>query len=385
MKRSRLFRLLGMTIALLFLFSACGGDTGETISKEFPYDPSPMAQASLAAFGYEIPVNPVPHGEDYVIDWQDPGMETAIRLMLDKAEGDILHSDVWDIRILTICYAPAEGNVRIMASADAAAPLVDLDYAGETLVDKTFELNEDTPWVASLTDLIHFDNLQELNLQDQTSFQVHVLAPRTLDLTGIELSPNLDALSLNRFELTGLDALSACDGLQTLECHRISFESLDPLNSLRSLVRLSLTECGTLDLSPLAGLEELSVLRLYSSDLVSLEPLTQLPALKALNIASGATYPSLEPLTRTSIEYLDMMSGYNERISGLYDDMDYEPLTRIPTLYWLDVSSHTQIDGDLCSAILAGSPNLKHLDVSFTPTARELPKPAGLESYINAI
>ena len=375
MKRLSVYRMIALTLVLAFILCACGGEPRESISSAFHHNPSPMSQAMLDAFNLEIPTESVPHGEDYVIEWQDAGMELAVRGLLDKNEGEILHSDIWDIRLLSINYSPADGSAQLRAA----------DSSDELPAEKSIELNEDTPWVASLGDLIHFDNLQELNLQDQTTFQVQVLAPRTLDLTGIEQSPNLDALSLNRFELTGLDALSACDGLQELDCHRISFVDLEPLASLRSLASLSLTECGQLDLTPLAGLENLSILRLYSSELVSLEPLTQLPALKALNIGSGATYPSLEPLTRTSIEYLDMSSGYNERVSGLYDDMDYEPLTRIPTLYWLDVGSHTRIDGDLCTAILENSPNLKYLDVSYTPAARELPEPSGLEAYVNAI
>lgn len=42
------------------------------------------------------------HGEDYVIEWEDAGMEEHIRFLLDKPDGDILHSDVWDVQILTI-------------------------------------------------------------------------------------------------------------------------------------------------------------------------------------------------------------------------------------------------------------------------------------------
>lgn len=387
MKRSRLFRFLGMTVALLFLLSACGGDTGETISKEFPDVVTPMNQAMRSGFSYEIPIESVDHGEDYVIEWQDPGMELAIRTLLGKSEGDILHSDVWDIRLLGIGYSPVDHTARVRASLDTDAPLHYIRYKGQYLPDGEFKLTDDTPRVESLLDLVHFDNLQQFSLADSTATLYHTIDRRPLDLTGLEQCRNLDVLKLERLDLTGLDAISACDGLRVLECSYVPFESLAFLSGISTLEYLYLTDGGTLDLSPLADLENLSVLRLYGSDLVSLDPVTQLPALKALDIGSDATYPSLEPLTRTSIEYLEMGCSMNvrEQYSDVYDHLDYESLTKIPTLYWLDLTNHTRVDGDLCAAIVAGSPNLKHLDVSFTPAAREFPKPDSLESYINSI
>lgn len=388
MKRNRLSRFLALTLAVAVFLCACGvNGTGETISPEFPRNVTPMNAAWRAAFGYEIPIESVSHGDDYVIEWQDSGMELAIRHLLGKSEGDILHSDLWDIRILSIGYDPVDGIVRVRAYADTSAPLLDLDYEGEILAEETFDLKEDIPRIASLSDLIHFDSLQELHLTDNTIFQAALQDTHPLSLTGVELAPNLDVLTLTRFELADLDSLSACDGLRVLECSRIPFDDLSFLRSIHSLERLCLTDSGRLDLSPLAGLENLSILRLYGSELVSLEPLTQLPALKALDICADAAYPSLEPLTRTSIEYLDMSCSMNARgeYSDLYADLDYDSLTKLPNLCWLDLTNHTRVDGDLCAAILAGSPNLKYLRVNYTPAARELPKPDGLEVYENAI
>ena len=37
-----------------------------------------------------------------MIEWEDAGMEEHIRFLLDKPDGGILHSDVWDVQILTI-------------------------------------------------------------------------------------------------------------------------------------------------------------------------------------------------------------------------------------------------------------------------------------------
>lgn len=42
------------------------------------------------------------HGEDYPIEWEDAGMERCVRTLLNRPEGEILHSDVWEIRVLSV-------------------------------------------------------------------------------------------------------------------------------------------------------------------------------------------------------------------------------------------------------------------------------------------
>lgn len=387
MKRLSVYRVTALMLVLAVFLCACGGEPSATISKEFPDVVTPMMQASRDGFSYEIPIESVDHGEDYVIEWQDAGMELAIRTLLGKPEGDILHSDVWDIRLLSIGYSTAKHTASVGASVDSQAPLHYIRYKGEFLPTGKFPLEDDTPVVKDLRDLIHFDNLQSLSLSDAADPALHLYEQRVLDLSGLEQCRNLDVLKLQLLDLTGLEAISACAGLRVLQVSSIPFESLEFLSHASGLEYLYLTDCGTLDLSPLAGLEKLSVLSLYGSDLVSLEPVTQLPALKALNIGSDATYPSLEPLTRSTIEYLDMGCSIHvrEEYSDVYDHLDYGSLAKIPNLYFLDLTNHTRVDGDLCAAIVDGCPNLKFLDVSYTPAAREYPKPDGLEAFMNAI
>ena len=69
-----------------------------------------MTQAESAAFGYKLPLTIADHGEDHVIEWADPGMESAIRQLLNKPEGDILRSEIWDISVLDISSNSADGT-----------------------------------------------------------------------------------------------------------------------------------------------------------------------------------------------------------------------------------------------------------------------------------
>lgn len=138
---------------------------------------------------------------------------------------------------------------------------------------------------------------------------------------------------------------------------------------------LTLRNCGTLDLTPLESLSSLSVITLDESNILTLEPLAALPNLKALSIGIEATYPTLEPLTRTTAAYLDMgLSVYGR---SMYDGLDYESLARIPNLIYLDLTNHTNVDFDLCESILKGDPELKYLDISYTPATK---KAMGLSS-----
>ena len=194
--------------------------------------------------------------------------------------------------------------------------------------------------LTSLNDLRHFDSLQVFYYTAKVPYD----------------------------SLTDLSGLEACTGLKVLSLYGAKPVTLAPLAALTKLESLTLSNCGTLDLSPLEGLQKLEVLGLSSSnELASLEPLTTLPKLRYLSIGTGTTYPSLDPLTRTPIEFLDMGLGVGDEKTC--KGLDYEPLTRMPDLKYLDLMNHLDLTADLCKRIAAGSPNLRGLDISYTPAA----------------
>lgn len=335
MKRRNLLVLL---LAAAFLLCACSQKANQAAAS-YPDSRSEMGKWFSDACKVEIPSRTVEHGEDYVIQWEDPAMEAHVRFVLDKPEGDILHSDVWNIQVLVLRANQPDGF-------DVA---LEQPTSGDTF---TFEMVETDSEVrhsyngtafqnlSTLSDLKHFDSLQYFSYSSSTPYN----------------------------DLTDFSGLESCKGLKVLSIAGAKPATLAPLAGLTELERLTLSNCGTLDLTPLEGLPELSVLGLYrANELDSLEPLTTLPKLRVLRIGGGTTYPSLEPLTRTHIEFLDMMLAVGEEKTC--KGMDYEPLTRMPYLQYLDLTNHLDLTADLCKRIAAGSPNLRGLDISYTPAA----------------
>ena len=325
-----------------------------------------MTQEESAAFGYELPLTTAEHGEDHVIEWTDPGLEAAIRQLLNKPEGDILRSEVWDISVLDLGCNSADGTGYIKANTVANSV--------------TYELGEDTPWIEGLQDLVLFDSLQQLSVSDM-SLSDSTMHP--VSLAGLSRCQNLRHLVLG-LEVTDPEEISACTELLALELLGIPMDSLELLRPLHSLEYLRLTSCPVLDLMPLAGLSKLNTLILTRCELLSLEPLAQLPALKNLKLDIGTMYPSLEPLAESRLEYLSLSAGRLKLRTEVYDHLDYTPLTKIPTLVFLDLENHRNVDADLCTAIVESAPGLLYLIVNQTPVAHDFKAPKQLIYFGNS-
>ena len=339
-----------------------------TVISPFPggFHSNAMTQAESAAFGCELPSMSVSHGEDHVIEWTDSGMESAIRQLLNKPEGDILRSEIWDISVLDISCNSADGTGYVKAN---------------TIFDSmTYELSEDTPWIKSLQDLAYFDSLQQLFVSGM-SLSDTLMHP--VSLSGLSQCQNLQYLALGGLELTDLEELSSCTNLLALKISGVPLESLELLRPLHSLEYLKLIGYPALDLMPLTELSQLKTLILSGSELLSLEPLTQLPALKNLKLDIGTMYPSLDPLANTRLEYLSLNAGRLKLRTEVYDHLDYAPLTKIPTLVFLDLENHRNVDADLCSAIVESAPGLLYLSVNQTPAAQNFKAPKQLIYFGN--
>lgn len=332
-------KLLLLILAAALLLTACG----ETLP---PTEPQPnqrdiMNAAMRAAMELIFEPITVSHGEDYVIEWKDEGMEAHIRFLLDKPDGDIFHSDVWDVQFLLIDPSPIGARDIFLKEPPMGKMQFDLN---ELLLVENKEgiwIEYDAkqfPVIESLRDLRHFDSLQIL----QTNGIV------LTDLTGVEQCPNLICLTLTDTKLT----------------------TLEPLSQMPWLEQLNLHSGGSLDLTPIVGLPALRNLTLCNCELESLEPLTTLPSLYELDLGVDAVYPSLEPLTRSTVKFLSLWLSKDGR--GQYDYLDYESLARIPNLTWLDIMNHTAFGVEDCTALLKGCPNLRYLNIWYTGAAEAI-------------
>ncbi len=328
-------KLLCLLLAAALLLTACGETPPPTEPQPDQRDIMNDAMHDAMELIFE-PIT-VSHGEDYVIEWEDAGMEAHIRFLLDKPDGDILHSDVWDVQFLGIFARRIDGYDVMLTQPPEGWTQFDMS---EILLVENMEgfwheyEGRAFPDIVTLQDLRHFDSLQIFQTSDVS----------LTDLSGVEQCPHLVRLILP----------SSAPA------------SLEPLSKMTWLRNLSLADSGTLDLAPLTGLPELRSLTLGDCTLVSLEPLTTLPSLRILDLAE-ASYPNLEPLTRSTVEYLELDRSVTTRES--YDTANYSYLTKIPNLTWLNLMDHATFDPEFCDTILNGCPNLKYLNIWYTGAA----------------
>lgn len=228
--------IFALITACVFLFCGCSNYLSLSKASSVPY-PQTEYDTALKAYrdSLEMPLSPVDaeHGEDAPIVWEDTGMEAAVRLLLNRPEGTINRSDVWDLSTLTI-------TERTMFEGDSGTTTivtVTAQQGDATLEQEISAVGKESPLpaLASLHDLQYFDRLQAFSYSTSpTANQAFT------DFSGIEALSHLERFSVN--------------GARP--------ETLEPLSHLSQLKQLSLTECGTLDLAPLEGLPKLRVLTL---------------------------------------------------------------------------------------------------------------------------
>lgn len=349
-------RILSLLLALLMLgLCACGGGGASSVGSSSASSSAstagvvtevdnPLTEAYQAAFLYSIPPVEASHGEDYVIEWQDAGMEAHIRYLLGREEGDIRHSDVWDIQALAILPGTGFPCDIMLEEIPAGWDTISYDsFRTNKELWQEYGMFDSFPDVESLADLRHFDRLQVFTLICR---QERFSKGNALDLRGAEQCANLKALEIDKTKVASLEALSEGSGLENLW----------------------LTNCGEVDPAPLAGLDSLSVLVLDSCTLPSLEPLAGAKSLRALRL-NGTVYPSLEPLAQIPLESLDL--GLSQGARKQSEGLDYTPLAELSTLVYLDLSNHVALDAAACNAILQANPGLRYLNIAFTPAADE--------------
>lgn len=358
----KILKALSLLICAMLLFSACAG-----IPRQKPgLYRSPMTELFAQQKEITVPARQAEHGEDYVIEWQDPVMERHVRKWLDRPEGDIYHSDVWDYQAVTINAGSGVQDSLIKNAPDGENLGDSFSYddpleAYRSRVEGTYEP------LTSLADLRHFDSLQVLCVNSKK------VSVSLQDLTGLEECKNLVYLTLPSVESSAFPTFAKLDSVVKLFYGRdivrtdVNVSDLSAFAQMKALEVLWITG-SEVDLSQLTG-AQLRTLTLDVTRIKSLEPLQQMPQLKALQLVKGPEFPSFEPLDGSSIQYLDLL--VSEGAANRYEAMDLTPLARMPQLVWLNLMNHARVDSELCRQILAGDTNLKYLDVSYTKVGKE--------------
>ena len=81
----KMLKALSLPICAMLLFSACASSLN---LRPGPFR-SEMQDVFVQQTTLAVPASHAEHGEDYVIEWQDPVMEKHVRKWLDRPKGDL--------------------------------------------------------------------------------------------------------------------------------------------------------------------------------------------------------------------------------------------------------------------------------------------------------
>lgn len=358
----KMLKASSLLICAMLLFSACASSLN--------LGPGPFRSEMQDVFVQQttltVPASHAEHGEDYVIEWQDPVMEQHVRKWLDRPKGDIYHSDVWDYQRVSINSGTGVGDLIVKDAPDG----VDIGgnvSSNEQLAACAVSVEGTYDPVVSLADLRHFDSLQVLSVNNRRG------APLITDLTGLEECKNLMLLSVPSVESSAFPTFAKLDSVVELKYGSDGIRAdsnvsdLSALAQMKSLKMLWITG-SEVDLTQLAG-ADLRVLRLDVTRIGSLEPLKQMENLSFLQLCQGPEIDSFAPLAESSVQYLSM--SLSQGAQEAYKDMDYTPLTQMPQLIWLDLTNNITFDTETCKKLLANDTALKYLKISYTSAAKD--------------
>lgn len=358
----KMLKASSLLICAMLLLSACASSLN---LRPGPFR-SEMQDVFVQQTTLAVPASHAEHGEDYVIEWQDPVMEKHVRKWLDRPKGDIYHSDVWDYQRVTINSGTGVGDLLVKDAPDG------VDIGGNVSSNEQLEacavrVEGTYDPVASLADLRHFDSLQVLSVNNRRG------DPPITDLTGLEECKNLMLLSVPSVESGAFPTFAKLDSVVELEYGSDGIRAdsnvsdLSALAQMKSLKMLWITG-SEVDLTQLAG-ADLRVLRLDVTRIGSLEPLKQMENLSFLQLCQGPEIDSFAPLAESSVQYLSM--SLSQGAQEAYKDMDYTPLTQMPQLIWLDLTNNITFDTETCKKLLANDTALKYLKISYTSAAKD--------------
>lgn len=358
----KMLKASSLLICAMLLFSACASSLN---LRPGPFR-SEMQDVFVQQTTLTVPASHAEHGEDYVIEWQDPVMEKHVRKWLDRPKGDIYHSDVWDYQRVTINSGTGVKDLLVKDAPDG----VDIGRnvnSNEQLAACAVSVEGTYDPVTSLADLRHFDSLQVLSVNNRRG------DPPITDLTGLEECKNLMLLEVPSVESSAFQTFAKLDSVVKLEYGSDGIRAdsnvsdLSALAQMKSLKMLRITGSEA-DLTQLAG-ADLRVLRLDVTRIGSLEPLKQMENLSFLQLYQGPEIDSFAPLAESSVQYLSM--SLSQGAQEAYKDMDYTPLTQMPQLIWLDLTNNITFDTETCKKLLANDTALKYLKISYTSAAKD--------------
>lgn len=283
----------------------------------------------LAIFGYTV------GGVIEKIEFADPVVEVAVRLLLDVPEEQVLYTnDLWNITSFTM--------------PEDARDYSDLQYLtylqSLTIWDGVPGQLECLSAMANLTEL----NIMNMNVS-QEEFKVitslHSLESLTLNncsisnISGIENLTALSFLYMGNNTIRNITPLSSLQNLLQLYLPHNALTDLTALSELASLNSLDVSYNSLTSLAPICGIQTLTWLDARNNGITSLAGMERLSGLQYLAIAYNSVTDVNALSACTNLIELNISNNAIEDITGLATltklvnfDFSYNQVTELPAL-----------------------------------------------------
>ncbi|UJF35739.1 leucine-rich repeat domain-containing protein [Paenibacillus hexagrammi] len=329
---------------------------------------------------------------------EDPNLETAVRDVLQKYDGEITKEDLGKLETL---YQTRKGlTVSSLKGLEYATNLYSLYFDHNNISDvspianlpKLTKVGLGSNKLTDIRSLGALPSLLSIGLNHNEIEDVTVLANspniqqlsinhnQIKDISKLSGLTNLTFLNIEENKITDISAVASFHKLETLMADDNQIKDLTPLSGL-SLYSIQLNNNKVTDVTPLSTLKELGNLRIAGNQLQNISPLAKLTQLTLLEIAHNQIEDisplkglnkiaglymaknrihDLSPLSGTTFSTVDLRENNVSDISPLVDMKkmhsillsknsitDISPLSKISNLKMADVSANPLNDHSL--------------------------------------
>lgn len=219
--------------------------------------------------------------EDIVLplEFEDAEIERLIRLVLERPEGILLTSDLWDIDMI---WSDEPAKYTTLADLQKCTSLKTVHLVGDR-----------TP-----SDISALSSLQSVTELYLVEFGID-----SFDLEHIGKMTWLETLDLSDNSIASIAELGDLGKLRYLNLSLNSVQDIAALGHLTALEKLNLSQNTVQDIRPLGALSRLDTLLLPGNNLSLLNGAESLGSLRVLDVSGNRILCELEPLkTLTKLE-----------------------------------------------------------------------------------
>lgn len=303
------------------------------------------------------------------IEFNSPLVEEAVRMSLNRPEGEILQKDLEQISSLYIC------GEKTFTSWDAH-----LDYHSHYF----FELKNTNAISAELLseDLSHFHNLTTLVIDGQGLQELPKYSPDSLerislseneisDISSLENQGNLKYLSLEKNPIRDLEPLQELSQLEFVNVSQTNISELSGISG-SDLKELQCIETGIDNGTILEYFPNLEILYVSNADEEMVQDILKLSSLQGLGLIDSQVYsledfsvlPKLTGLELSGCKTLTSLKGAEKLKNITYLGVGNTGITQVPEAFYMEKLEELELTNN---QIMDYSPleNCKRLRILF--------------------